>query len=96
MELTFSFKYKFNTGKEIEHITHQIMVVYWFFHFLQDPESFDNTIQWQLIHIFKFHMLGLLEEWGVLVLVKLQALASNFTKTNTPPWMFFTFFKLWK
>ena len=30
---------------------------------------------------------------GVLLLVKLQALACNFTKNNTPPWMFFTFFK---
>ena len=30
---------------------------------------------------------------GVLLLVKLQA---NFTKINTPPWVFFTFFKLYK
>ena len=33
---------------------------------------------------------------GVLVLVKLQALACNFTKINTPSWVFFTFFKLHK
>ena len=33
---------------------------------------------------------------GVLILVKLQALACNFTKTNTPPWVFFTFLKLYK
>ena len=33
---------------------------------------------------------------GVLLLVKLQALASNFTKSNTPAWVFFTFFKLYK
>ena len=33
---------------------------------------------------------------GVLVLVKLQALACNFTKSNTPLWMFFSFFKLYK
>ena len=33
---------------------------------------------------------------GVLILVKLQAEACNFTKTNTPPWVFFTFFKLYK
>ena len=32
---------------------------------------------------------------GVLMLVKLQALAFNFTKSNTPPWVFFTFFKLY-
>ena len=33
---------------------------------------------------------------GVLILVKLQASARNFTKINTPPWMFFMFFKLYK
>ena len=34
---------------------------------------------------------------GVLLLVKLQAEAeSNFIKSNTPPWVFFTFFKLYK
>ena len=32
---------------------------------------------------------------GVLLLVKLQALACNFTKSNTPPLVFFTFFKLY-
>ena len=31
---------------------------------------------------------------GVLLLV--QAEVCNFTKSNTPPWMFFTFFKLYK
>ena len=34
--------------------------------------------------------------WGVLILVKLQAAACNFNKINTPPWVFFTFFKLYK
>ena len=33
---------------------------------------------------------------GVLILVKLQAAACNFTKINTPPWVFFTVFKLYK
>ena len=33
---------------------------------------------------------------GVLLLVKLQAKAWNFTKSNTPPWLFFTVFKLYK
>ena len=33
---------------------------------------------------------------GVLILVKLQALAWNFTKSITPPRVFFTFFKLYK
>ena len=31
---------------------------------------------------------------GVLLLVKLQASGCNFTKSNTPQWVFFTFFKL--
>ena len=33
---------------------------------------------------------------GVLLLVKGQALACNFTKSNNPPWMLFKFFKLYK
>ena len=33
---------------------------------------------------------------GVLILVTLQAEACSFTKINTPPWVFFTFFKLYK
>ena len=33
---------------------------------------------------------------GVLILVKLQAEACNFTKIDTPPWVFVTFFKLYK
>ena len=31
---------------------------------------------------------------GLLLLVKLQAEACNFTKSNIPPWVFFTFLKL--
>ena len=31
---------------------------------------------------------------GMLILVKLQAEHWNFTKISTPPWVFFTFFKL--
>ena len=31
---------------------------------------------------------------GVLLLVKLQASACNFTKSNIPPWVFCMFFKL--
>ena len=31
-----------------------------------------------------------------LILVKLQAEACNFTKINSAPWVFFTFFKLYK
>ena len=33
---------------------------------------------------------------GVLLLVKLQAKSLSFTKSNTPPWVFFTFFELCK
>ena len=33
---------------------------------------------------------------GMLILVKLQAEACNFTKFNTSPWVFFTLFKLYK
>ena len=33
---------------------------------------------------------------GVLILVKLKAKACIFTKINTAPWAFFTFFKLYK
>ena len=33
---------------------------------------------------------------GVLLLVKLQAEACNFTKSNNPPWAFFNFCKLYK
>ena len=33
---------------------------------------------------------------GVLILVKLQAEVCNFTKINTPLWVFFTFLKLCK
>ena len=31
---------------------------------------------------------------GVLLLVKLQPSEYSFTKSNTPPWVFFTFFKI--
>ena len=33
---------------------------------------------------------------GVLLLVKLQATSCSFTKSNTPPWVFFTFCKVHK
>ena len=33
---------------------------------------------------------------GVLLLVKLQASVCNFTRSNTPIWVFFTFLKLYK
>ena len=33
---------------------------------------------------------------AVILLVKVMAEASNFTKSNTPPWIYVTFFKLYK
>ena len=33
---------------------------------------------------------------GVLILVRLQAEVGNFTEINIPPWVLFTFFKLYK
>ena len=42
-------------------------------------------------HLYNFKNVNNTNE-GVLILVKLQA----FTKINTPPWVFFTFFKLYK
>ena len=33
---------------------------------------------------------------GALLLVKLHAEVCNFTKSNTPPWVFFKFLKLYK
>ena len=33
---------------------------------------------------------------GVLILVKFQGLVCDFTKSDTPPWVFFAFFKLYK
>ena len=33
---------------------------------------------------------------GVFILINLQASACNFTESNTAPWVFFTFFKLYK
>ena len=46
-------------------------------------------------HLHNFKNLKNTHE-GVLILVKLQAAACNFTTINTLPWVFFTFFKLYK
>ena len=48
---------------------------------------------WNLLYNFKImkNAYG-----GMLILVKLQASACNFAKINTTPWVFFTFFKLYK
>ena len=46
-------------------------------------------------HLYKFK--NVKTAYGeVLLLVKLRALACNFTKNNNLPWVFFTFLKLYK
>ena len=42
-------------------------------------------------YLFNLQKKGGNTHGGVSILVKLQAKACNFTKTNTPPWVFFTF-----
>ena len=55
-----------------------------------------NMVRWAIW----YHMYNLKNvkniHGGLLILVKLQAEVCNFTKINTPPWVFFTFFKLYK
>ena len=36
------------------------------------------------------------QPWRSVTLVKLQVKASNFTKSSSPSWVFFTFLKLYK
>ena len=46
-------------------------------------------------HLYNFENVKNIHE-RVLILLKLQALACNFTKINTPPWVFLAFYKLYK
>ena len=50
--------------------------------------------------VFYFHLCNLNNvkntEEGVLLLVKFQVSFYNFTKSNIPPWVFFTFLNLYK
>ena len=48
-----------------------------------------------LCHLYKFENMQN-THGGVILLVKLQVEACDFTKSNTPSWLFFTFFKLYK
>ena len=59
---------------------------------------FSVTIRDALRHLVPFVKLKNVKNtsWWVLLLVKLQAKACNFTESNTPPWVFFTFFKLYE
>ena len=51
------------------------------------------SIQYVMHSAIWYHLYNLKNvkniHWGVLILL-------NFTKINTPPWVFFTFFKLYK
>ena len=47
-------------------------------------------------HLYNFENTKNIRVTEVLLLVKLQASVSNITKSNTPLWVFFTFFKLHK
>ena len=61
--------------------------------------SWSFSFIWNALHDFlPFAQINKRENthgW-VLLLVKLQAEACNFTKSETPPWIFFTFLKLYK
>ena len=47
-------------------------------------------------HLYNFENTKNIRVTEVLLLIKLQASVSNITKSNTPLWVFFTFFKLHK
>ena len=65
--------------------------------------TLNNLTDLNMVHVMRctiwYHLYNLKNmeniHGGVLLLVKLQA-SCNFTKGNTPPWIFFTFFKLYK
>ena len=55
-----------------------------------------TVMHWAIWHHL-YNLKNLKNAHGVvLLLAKLRALACNFTKSNTPPWVFFTFLKLYK
>ena len=72
--------------------------------FIYDPFLLLCCVDWHTSYVIHYaiwyHLHNLKHvkntHGGMLILVKLQAKACNFTKINTPPWVFFTFFKLFK
>ena len=78
-------------------VRNPILQVFWwvFFKIL----SFLRNIYMMLCAIW-YHLYNLKNlkntHGGVLLLLKLQTKACNLTKSNKPPWVFFTFFKLKK
>ena len=64
---------------------------------LIDSRSFPSDMLRSAIWYYLYNLKNAKNTHGrVLILVKLQAEAGNFTKINLPPWVFFTFFKLCK
>ena len=70
---------------------------------------FEKIVQWERTVIWQNNFAALRDlvsfgqlkngkntHGGVLLLLKLQAKTCNFAKSNTPSWVFFTFFKLCK
>ena len=61
----------------------------------------NNFCNWKYVmrYVILYHLYCLKNvkntDGGVSLLVKLQAKTCNFTKNNTSPWVFFTFFKLY-
>ena len=59
-----------------------------------------NEFTYEALCVIWYHLYNLKSlkntHGGVFFVVKLQALAYNLTKNNTPPWEFFTFFNLYK
>ena len=61
------------------------------------PNSFENTYEMRsAISHNLYNKSKKNTHVRMLLLVKLQALASNVTKSNISPWVFFTFLKLYK
>ena len=68
-------------------------------YFVLDKLFLRLCLQFEMLCAIWYHLYSLKSEnthGGVLPLVNLQALATSFTESNAPPWMFFTFFKLYK
>ena len=71
---------------KVEWVTVSLFIMYWHFMVMR------RAIWYHLYNLKNVKS----THGGVLLLVKLQASTCKFTKSNTPPWMFFTIFKLCK
>ena len=62
--------------------------------------EYKNYFIYEMLCMIRYHLHNLQNvkntHGGVLTLVKLQFWACNFINSNTPPWIFFMFFKLHK